>query len=118
MLKMRLQRTGRKNDPSYRVLVVDSRQGPRSGKFVDRIGSYDPREDQIILDGEKARQWLGKGVQASPTVHNLLISQKIIEGKKINALPRKTPIRKEGEAPPPPPPGRGGGGGGAPGENL
>ena len=96
MLKMRLQRIGRKNNPSYRVLVVDSHQGPKSGKYVDIIGSYDPKNDHIVLDGEKARAWIGKGVQVSPTVHNLLISQKIIEGKKINVLPRKSPIQKEG----------------------
>ncbi len=96
MLKMRLQRIGRKNNPSYRVLVVDSHQGPKSGKYVDIIGSYDPKNDHIVLDGEKARAWIGKGVQVSPTVHNLLISQKVIEGKKINVLPRKSPIQKEG----------------------
>lgn len=101
MLKLRLQRTGRKNDPSYRVLVVDSRQGPKSGKFVDWLGSYDPRTDHIVLDGEKAKAWLAKGVQASGTVHNLLISQQVIEGKKINVLPRKRPVQKEGETPPP-----------------
>ena len=94
---MRLQRIGRKNNPSYRVLIVDSRQGPKSGKFVDIIGSYDPKDDRVALDGEKAREWIAKGVQLSPTVHNLLISQKIIEGKKINVLPQKTPPKKEGE---------------------
>ena len=98
MLKMRLQRIGRKNNPSYRVLVVDSRQGPKSGKFVDSIGSYDPIGDHLLLDGEKAGMWIKKGVQVSPTVHNLLIGQKIIEGKKINVLPRKSPIKKEGGA--------------------
>jgi small subunit ribosomal protein S16 len=98
MLKMRLQRFGRKNNPSYRVLIVDSRQGPKSGKFIDLIGSYDPKNNRIAIDGEKAKTWIQKGVQVSPTVHNLLISQKIIEGKKINVLPRKSPIKKEDEA--------------------
>lgn len=96
MLKMRLQRIGRRNNPSYRVLVVDSRQGPKSGKFVDTIGSYDPSESRIVLDGERARAWIAKGVQVSPTVHNLLINEKVIEGKKINVLPKKSPIKAEG----------------------
>ena len=96
MLKMRLQRIGRKHNPSYRVLVVDSRQGPKSGKFVDHIGSYDPKTDHVAIDGEKANIWIAKGVQVSPTVHNLLVSQRIIAGKKINVLPRKSPIKKEG----------------------
>ncbi len=92
---MRLQRIGRKNSPTYRVLVVDSRQGPKSGKYVDVIGSHDPKVDNTVLDGEKARVWIAKGVQVSPTVHNLLVTHKIIEGKKINVLPRKTPIVSE-----------------------
>lgn len=96
MLKMRLQRIGRRNNPSYRVLVVDSRQGPKSGKFVDTIGSYDPKDNRIALDGERARSWIAKGVQVSPTVHNLLVGQQIIEGKKINVLPKKSPIKQEG----------------------
>lgn len=93
---MRLQRIGRRNNPSYRVLVVDSRQGPKSGKFVDTIGSYDPKDNRIALDGDRARSWIAKGVQVSPTVHNLLVGQKIIEGKKINVLPKKSPIKQEG----------------------
>ena len=92
---MRLQRIGRKNNPTYRVLVVDSRQGPKSGKYVDVIGSHDPKVDNTVLDGEKARTWIAKGVQVSPTVHNLLVTHKVIEGKKINVLPRKTPIVSE-----------------------
>ena len=95
MLKMRLQRIGRKNDPSYRVLVVDSRQGPKSGKYVDLLGSYNPKMDRVQVNGEKAKDWIAKGAQVSPTVHNILVGQNIIEGKKINVLPRKSPIVKE-----------------------
>lgn len=95
MLKMRLQRVGRKNDPSYRVVVTDSRTGPKSGKHVDLIGSYDPKKNRIQIDGERAKNWIGKGVQPSPTVHNLLVSEKIIAGKKVNVLPKKSPIIDE-----------------------
>lgn len=95
MLKLRLQRIGRRNDPSYRVIVCDSRQGPKSGKFIDLLGSYNPKMDTVKIDGEKVRDWIAKGVQVSPTVHNLLIGQKIIEGKKINVLPKKSPIIAE-----------------------
>lgn len=92
---MRLQRIGRKNDPSYRVLVVDSRQGPKSGKYVDLLGSYNPKMDRVQVDGEKAKSWISKGVQVSPTVHNILVGQNIIEGKKVNVLPKKSPIVSE-----------------------
>lgn len=95
MLKMRLQRTGRKNDASFRVVVTDSHRGPKSGKHVDLIGSYNPKMNHIQIDGEKAKAWIAKGVQVSDTMHNILVSQKIIEGKKKNVLPKKSPIIDE-----------------------
>ncbi len=93
---MRLQRFGRKNDPSFRIVVTDKRNGPRSGNAVDQVGSYHPKTKHFIIDAEKVKNWLSKGVQPSPTLNNLLISKNIIEGKKINVLPKKSPIAKEG----------------------
>ncbi len=95
MLKMRLQRVGRKNDASFRLIVTDSRRGPKSGKHIDLLGSYNPKLNHVQFDGERVKEWIKKGVQVSDTVHNLLISKKIIEGKKRNVLPRKTPIIDE-----------------------
>ena len=95
MLMMRLQRVGRKNDPSYRIVVTDKRTGVKSDKHVDRIGSYNPKTKNFIIDADKAREWISNGVQPSDTMHNLLISKKVIEGKKINVLPRKSPIVDE-----------------------
>lgn len=92
---MRLQRVGRKNDPSYRILVVDKRTGPKSNKHVDHLGSYNPKLGQVIINKEKAKEWLSKGVQASGTVHNILVSQKVIDAKKKNVLPKKSPIIDE-----------------------
>ncbi len=92
---MRLQRVGRKNDPSYRIVVTDKRTGPKSDKHVDRLGSYNPKMNQVQLDAAKAKDWLSKGVQPSPTVHNILVSQKVIDAKKINVLPKKSPIVDE-----------------------
>ena len=95
MLMMRLQRVGRKNDPSYRVVVVDKRTGPKSNKNIDILGSYNPKLGQVQIDAGKAKDWLTKGVQPSDTVHNILVGQKVIEGKKINVLPKKSPIVDE-----------------------
>jgi small subunit ribosomal protein S16 len=103
MLKVRLQRVGRKNDPSFRVVVTNSLNAPKSGKFLEVVGSYDARKDRIDLKGERIKHWISNGAQVSDTVHNLLVSKKVIEGKKINVLPKKKPIVKEGakvEAPP------------------
>jgi small subunit ribosomal protein S16 len=95
MLMMRLQRVGRKNDPSYRIVVTDKRTGPKSNKHIDLLGSYNPKLGQVQINGEKAKHWLSQGVQPSVTLHNILVSQKVIEGKKINALSRKSPIVDE-----------------------
>ncbi len=95
MLMMRLQRVGRKNDPSYRIVVADKRTGPKSGKHVDLLGSYNPKLSQFQIDAAKAKEWLSKGVQPSDTLYNMLVDKKIIEGKKINVLPKKSPIKSE-----------------------
>lgn len=95
MLMMRLQRVGRKNDPSYRIVVTDKRTGPKSDKHVARLGSYNPKLNHVQLNVEEAKEWLSKGVQPSPTVHNILVNQKVIDAKKINVLPKKSPIIDE-----------------------
>jgi small subunit ribosomal protein S16 len=95
MLMMRLQRVGRKNDPSYRIVVTDKRTGPKSDRHIDRLGSYNPKMNHVQIDAEKAKEWLAKGVQPSDTLHNILVSQKVIEGKKRNVLPKKSPIIDE-----------------------
>ena len=95
MLMMRLQRVGRKNDPSYRLVVTDKRTGPKSNKHIAILGSYNPKMNHVQIDKEAAKEGLSKGVQPSDTVHNILVGQKVIEGKKINVLPRKSPIVDE-----------------------
>jgi small subunit ribosomal protein S16 len=95
MLMMRLQRVGRKNDPSYRVVVVDKRTGPKSNKHIDHLGSYNPKLNHVQIDTVKAKEWLTKGVQPSDTLFNILVNLKVIEGKKRNVLPRKSPIIDE-----------------------
>ncbi len=97
MLKIRLQRVGRKHDPSFRLVLTDSKNAPQSGKFLEVLGSYNARFGKPEIKGDRVIYWVSKGAQVSDTVHNLLISEKIIEGKKINVLPRKSPVKKEGE---------------------
>lgn len=92
---MRLQRVGRKNDPSFRIVVTDKRTGVKSDRHVDRLGSYNPKMNHVQIDAAKAKEWLAKGVQPSDTLHNILVSQKVIEGKKKNVLPKKSPIVNE-----------------------
>ncbi|MBI2024436.1 30S ribosomal protein S16 [Candidatus Giovannonibacteria bacterium] len=84
MLMIRLQRVGRKNDPSFRVVVTDSRNSPKSGRFVEIVGSYDARKDRAELKKERILDWISKGANPSSTIHNLLIEKGVIEGKKID----------------------------------
>lgn len=95
MLKIRLQRIGRKNDPSFRIVVTDSRKGPKSGKYIELLGSYNPRQNFLNIKGERVSHWISNGAQVSGTVHNILIKEGIIQGKKINVLPKKSPVVKE-----------------------
>jgi small subunit ribosomal protein S16 len=98
MLKIRLQRTGRKHEPTFRVVLTDSHNGPKSGKFHEILGSYDPRhKEQTQLKEDRIKYWISKGAQTSGTLHNMFISKKITEGEKINVLPQKTPVKKESD---------------------
>lgn len=99
MLKIRLQRVGRKHDPSFRVVLTDSRRGPKSLKHIETLGSYDARGGRIpVLKGERITHWIEKGAQVSDTVHNLLIKNKVIRGKKIPVASKKNTGKKEEEA--------------------
>ena len=72
MVKIRLQRVGKKKKPAYRVVVADSR-APRDGAFIEIIGHYDPLTDPatVVIDEEKALKWLGQGAKPTETVAGL-----------------------------------------------
>ncbi len=102
---IRLQRVGRKHIPVFRLLLTDSKNSTKSGKFIEILGSHDPRSEKgTTIKADRVKYWIGQGAKLSDTVHNLLISHKIIEGKKVNALPKKSPIKKEGADAPTPQP--------------
>ncbi len=71
-VKIRLTRVGKKKQPHYRIVVADSRS-PRDGKFIENIGTYDPKTNpsSINLDKEKAIEWLKKGAEPSDTVEKI-----------------------------------------------
>ncbi len=80
MLKIRLRRIGAKKQPSYRLVVADSR-APRNGAFVDIVGHYDPmtNPETIVIKEEKALQWLKQGAQPTDTTARLLGKAGILE---------------------------------------
>lgn len=97
MLMIRLQRTGRKNEPYFRVVLTDSKNGPQSGKFLKVLGAYDPKQGSTTFKAEDIKYWISKGAGVSQTVHNFLVHEKIIEGTKKNVLSKKSPTKKRKE---------------------
>ena len=96
MLKIRLQRVGRKHEPTFRLVLTDSKNSTKSGKYLENLGSYDSRHgEDSNFKADRVKYWMSKGAQLSGTVHNMLISKKVIDGKKVNVLPLKKPILKE-----------------------
>ena len=73
MVKIRLMRVGKRKQPSYRVVVTDSRS-PRDGRFIEALGHYAPRQEpsEISIDADRAVYWLEQGAQPSNTVRRLL----------------------------------------------
>lgn len=84
MLVIRLLRIGRKHQPSYKIVVTDSRRAPKGGRFVAEVGSWNPLTKQRVLKKEEIKNWLSKGAKPSDTVYNMLVQEKVIEGKKAD----------------------------------
>lgn len=93
-----MQRTGRTNSPAFRIIVTEHTRGPKSANFVEKVGSYNPKTKERSLNAERVKYWLSVGAKATGTMHNMLVSAGIVEGKKVNVLPKKSPPKKEGEA--------------------
>lgn len=76
MVRIRLRRVGAKNQPSYRIVVADSRS-PRDGRFIEKIGFYNPRTEPetVLIDEARALYWLSVGAQPSDAVKRLLTNQ-------------------------------------------
>lgn len=99
---IRLQRTGRKHEPTFRVVLTDSKNGPKSGKYIKILGWYDTRIKNKLeqLDIDAIKSYMKNGAKLSLTLHNFLVSNKAIAGKKLNALPKKTVQKKAEDAAP------------------
>ena len=96
MLRIRLSRVGKKKQPSYRLVVADSR-APRDGAFIEIIGHYNPRTDPttLVVKEDEAVEWLSRGAQPSDTVAKLLTRIGVMEraGRAPVVWDRKTPVK-------------------------
>ncbi len=100
-LKIRLSRAGAKKRPFYRIVVADARM-PRDGRFVEKIGTFDPikpKDDanRLVLDAEKAKAWLVKGAQPTDRVLRLLDSLGIAKREPHNNPEKAQPKKKAQE---------------------
>lgn len=83
MLSIRLTRVGKKKQPMYRFVIMDKRKDPW-GKSLEILGSRNPRTKETVINVERMKYWISKGAEASNSVWNILLDQKIVEGKKRN----------------------------------
>ena len=100
-LKIRLSRGGTKKRPHYSVVIADS-HSPRDGRFIEKIGYFNPllprdHADRIKLDLDKAKVWIAKGAVASDRVHRLLADAGVLKPLKKNNPEKAKPKKKAQE---------------------
>lgn len=91
MLKIRLQRIGKKHQAHYKIVVLEHTKKPQ-GEYLEQLGTYDPRTKAFNVNREKVEQWMSKGAQISPTVNNLMVNHKVWDRPKMESW---RPKRKE-----------------------
>lgn len=84
MLKIRLQRTGKRGQAYFRVVVLEHTKKPR-GKFLELLGNYDPHKKVLNAKIDRVEYWVSKGAQVSPTVNNLLVNYKYWDKPKVQS---------------------------------
>lgn len=90
MLKIRLQRTGKRGQAYFRVIIVEHTKKPK-GKFLELLGNYDPHKKEFKVNMERVNHWVSNGAQVSPTVNNLLVNYKYWNKPKMPSWkPKKT----------------------------
>ncbi len=99
MVIIRLQRVGRRNHAEFRIVATESTRAPKSANYIELLGTYSPHTNEVTVEGDRVKEWIARGAQVSDTVHNLLVTKKVLEGKKKNVLPKKTvPVVAKPEA--------------------
>lgn len=100
MIRIRLKRIGKKRHPFYRLVVAD-KPDRRDGRFIETLGSYDPHANPPVvkLDGEKAKEWIGKGAQPSEAAEKILVRAGVIEKKVVRVAAAPAAKTKTAAAP-------------------
>ena len=91
MLKIRLTRRGKKNNAFFRIVVAEH-TSPIKGGFLEVLGFLNPHTKEKSFKADRIEYWIGKGAQCSDTVHNLLVSNRVIKGPKRAVKLKKKPV--------------------------
>ena len=81
--------------PSFRIVVTEHTASPKAGKFVEKLGTYNPKSKERTINEDRVKYWLSVGAKPSDTMHNMLVSLGLLKGKKINVLPKYVEPAKE-----------------------
>jgi len=100
-LKIRMTRAGAKKRPHYRIVVADSKS-PRDGRFIERLGTYDPmlgkeNPNRVVLNSERIKHWLSVGAQPSERVQRFLHSAELGPAPVIRETPQKSAPKKKAQ---------------------
>src|SRR3989344_9013462 len=85
MLTIRLQRTGKKNQADFRIVLAE-KEAPVKKKHLEVLGAYNPRSKDFKVNDERVKYWITQRVELSPTVHNLFVTKGLLEGAKVRAF--------------------------------
>ena len=96
MLNIRLQRTGKRGQAYFRIIIAEHTKKPK-GSVLEILGSYDPHKKELKVEKDRIEYWMSKGAQISPTVNNLLVNQKVWDKPKMESW--KPKVKPKGEAP-------------------
>lgn len=97
MLKIRLQRIGKRGQAYFRLVILEHTRRPK-GKYLEDLGSYDPHVKTFNVKKERIEYWISKGAQLSATANNLLVGREIIKGEKVTIW-KPRPKKKIGAIP-------------------
>ena len=98
-LKIRLARGGAKKRPFYRIVVAEA-SAPRDGRFVERLGSYNPmlpseHNERVVLNQERAQYWMSKGAKPTLRVHKMMTALGLLAAPEIREQPKKSALGKK-----------------------
>ena len=96
MLTIRFHRTGRRNYPSFKIVITEHTKSSTGGRFIEEVGFFNPATKEKVLKPERLKYWISVGAKPSPTVWNLLVQEKVVEGTK---LPKHKKPKKKEETP-------------------